>query len=256
MRHKTTNDGLDISYRVIGDGAQDLVLVHGWMVSGAVYDDLIEQLDQKKYRLIVPDLRGAGQSSKAADSYRIEDYIGDVVAAADDADAETFGLVGHSMGGQVAQMLAATYPERVERLVLISPVPASGISLPDEMDQLFFNSGENRASQDAILGMACLDLDEARKDDMLDDAGVIPTACIEQSYRAWTEGGFSGQLVDITAETLVIASDDPFLPVEFLQEAVVGPIANAELVHVEGAGHYIQVERAEETADLLDEFFA
>jgi PAS domain S-box-containing protein len=256
MRHTTTNDELDISYRVIGDGNQDLVLVHGWMVSGAVYDDLIAQLDHDKYRLIVPDLRGAGQSSKTAESYRIEDYVGDVMAVAEDAGAQSFGLVGHSMGGQIAQMLAAKYPDRVERMALISPVPAGGISLPDEADQLFFNSGGNRESQDAILDMACLDLDEDRKEEMLDDSARIPAECIQKSYRAWTEGGFSNQLADITAPTLVIASDDPFLPVEFLQEAVVDPIASADLAHVAGAGHYIQVERTDESAELLDQFFS
>jgi pimeloyl-ACP methyl ester carboxylesterase len=138
---------------------------------------------------------------------------------------------------------------------LISPVPASGIDLPEEARQLFFNSAGDRASQEAILDMACLDIDEARKNALLDVAGEIPEACIQQSFRAWTEGGFSSRLSDISAETLVVASDDPFLPPEFLQAAVVDPIANADLAHVSGAGHYIQVERADETAEMLARYF-
>lgn len=256
MPQVQTKDGLDIAYRVIGDGDQDLVLVHGWMVSGGVFDELLDALDEASFRLIVPDLRGAGESAKGADSYELSDYVGDVRAVVDDAGAETFGLVGHSMGGAIAQLFAATHPDRVERLALISPVPASGMELPAEADELFFNSGENREAQGAILDMACLDLPEAARERLLDAAGDIPAVCIQKSYRAWTGGGFADQLGNITANTLVIASDDPFLPTDFLQAVVVDPIERAEMTKIDGAGHYIQVERTAETADLLSSFFA
>ncbi|QDG49611.1 alpha/beta hydrolase [Persicimonas caeni] len=247
-------DGLDIAYRVIGEGDQDVVFVHGWMVSGAVYNDLIPKLDKSAYRMIVVDLRGTGESSKDADSYKLSDYVEDVRTVADDAGADSFALVGHSMGGQIAQLFAATYPERVERMFLLSTVPASGMELPQEAYDLFYNSGQNRDSQGAILDMACLDLSQGSKSRLLDDAAKIPTACIQQALVSWTEGGFSDQLGDITATTLVVASDDPFLPQEFLQAAVADPIPNAEIAHIPGAGHYIQVERTDETAELLSSF--
>ncbi len=255
MPKAQTKDGLDISYRVIGDGDQDVVLVHGWMVSGAVYDDLIDALDQENWRLIVPDLRGTGESDKDTEDYSLQSYVADVRAVADAAGAESFALVGHSMGGQIAQLFAATYPDRVERMALISTVPASGMELPDEANELFLNSGENREAQGAILGMACLDLDDATRERLLDDAGQIPAACIRESYLTWTGADFADQLGNITAATLVVASDDPFLPQEFLQAAVADPIAGAELAYIGGAGHYIQVERTEQTAQLLESFF-
>lgn len=250
-----TSDGLEIAYRVIGEGDQDLVFVHGWMVSGAVYDDLLEKLDEKEYRLIVPDHRGTGGSSKDADSYDLADYVSDVRAVVDDAGADSFGLIGHSMGGQIAQLFAAKHPSRVERMMLLSTVPASGMELPEEADQLFANSGENREAQGAILDMACLDLDDKSKERLLDDAAKIPAACIRKSYRTWTGADFTDRLGNITATTLVVASDDPFLPQDFLQAAVVDPIPRAEMAHIGGAGHYIQVERTDETADLFKSFF-
>ena len=247
-------DGLDIAYRVVGDGERDVVFVHGWMVSGTVYDDVIAALDEDAYRMIVVDLRGAGGSSKDADSYALSDYVEDVRVVADHAGAERFALVGHSMGGQIAQLFAAEHPDRVERLMLVGTVPASGMELPAEAHELFYNSGQSRPSQTAILDMACLDIDEVRKARLLDAAAKIPAECIQQSYLAWTGGGFSDRLGDITAPTLVVASDDPFLPRDFLQAAVVDPIPNAELAHIAGAGHYIQVERADETAKLITSF--
>lgn len=248
-------DDLDIAYRVVGSGDQDVMLVHGWMVSGAVYDDFIAAMDKNTHRLIVVDLRGTGESSKDADSYALSDYVEDVRAVADAAGADSFALIGHSMGGQVAQLFAAEYPDRVERLALVSTVPASGMELPEEAYQLFFNSGQNRDAQGAILDMACLDLPEGRKERLLADAAKIPSECIQKSLVSWTEGGFSDRLGEIAAPTLVVASDDPFLPQEFLQAAVADPIPNAEIAHIPGAGHYIQVERTDETVELLSSFF-
>lgn len=250
---KTTHDGVDISYRVIGDGDRDLVLVHGWMVAGSVFDELIEKLDRDRWRIIVPDLRGAGDSGEAG-SYELHDYAGDLEAVVDAAGADRFALVGHSMGGQITQIFAADHPHRVERLVLLSPVPLSGMELPEEAHGLFISSGEDRQKQAAIFETACLDLDESAKERLLDAAGCISEDCIQAAYRAWTGGGDVDKLSAIEAPTLVVASDDPFLPPEFLTSAIVELIDDAELTVIEGAGHYIPVERSGETARVIEEF--
>ncbi len=250
---KIQRNGKGLGYRVVGQGDQDLVLVHGWMVDGTVYDDLIEALDGDSFRLIVPDLRGAG-ASESCDDFELTSYVEDVIAVADDAGAQTFALVGHSMGGQIAQLLASRHPGRVDSLILLCTVPASGMELPDEADQLFANSGEDRQSQQTILEMACLELPDEARERLLDAAGQIPATCIEASYRAWTGGGFEDELAKITAPTLVVGSDDPFLPPEFLKATVVKPIANAIFVHTAGAGHYVQVERPEQTARVIEKF--
>lgn len=253
MPNLTTEDGRTIHYRVIGNGGHDVVLVHGWMVSGAVWDNLLGRLEGTDWRMIVPDQRGTGPSEEA-DSYALQDYVDDLAAVVDDAGADSFSLVGHSMGGTIAQIFAATYPERVEKLALLCPVPASGVELPEEAHNLFINSGGNRDSQEAILEMACNDIDEGDKQRLLADAGKIPADCIRQSYQAWTGGGFADKLGDISAQTLVVGSDDMFLPPEFLEQAVVDPIPGATFTHIGGAGHYVQVERTEETAETLKSF--
>jgi non-heme chloroperoxidase len=54
------SDQIPLHYRVLGDGPRDVLLVHGWMVSGAVYEELVEKLDLGGLRLVIPDLRGTG----------------------------------------------------------------------------------------------------------------------------------------------------------------------------------------------------
>lgn len=250
-----TDDGVELAYRVFGEGEQSLVLVHGWMVSGAVYNSLIEELNMPGYRLIVPDLRVFGESSGQTNDFSLARQVEDVRAVADAAGAQTFGLVGHSMGGQVAQLFAATYPERVERLLLMGSVPASGAPLDAETYAFFHASGGNPDAQAGIFGQASLDLPPGALEDLCADAIKIPAAGIQKGLAAWTGGGFEEKLSRIKAPTLVITSDDPFLPADFLKAGIADKIKGATMAHISGAGHYIQVERCAETARAVEAFF-
>lgn len=247
------NHGCEVSYRVFGEGARDLVLVHGWMVSGAVYDSLVSKLS-KDYRVIVPDFCGTGNSSQESRA-TLAEYVDDLRAVLDDAGAGTVLMVGNSMGGQIAQLFAAKYPERVARLALLCTVPTSGMELPPDAHGLFFNSGKNRDLQSTILGLACTNLPDEERERMLDDSGKIPVSCIQQAYTAWTGGDASANLGAITARTLVVGTDDPFLPHDFLKAAVVDQIPNAEFAYLAGCGHYPQNESPQKTAELLEAFF-
>lgn len=253
-RHHLDVGGVEIGYRTFGDGPSAVVLVHGWMVDGRVYDPILGALDVAGRRFIVPDLRGAGGSGRPASGYTLARYAEDVAALIERTCSGPCVVVGHSMGGQIAQLVAAAAPARVAGLALLCPVPASGIALPPEAAGLFRGSGEDRGKQGTILGLACKDLAPEAREALLDAAGAIPAAAIAEAFDAWSAGGGADRLGSITAPTLVVGSDDPFLPPELLREKVVGPIAGARLVLVPGAGHYVQVERARETAAVLGAF--
>ncbi|RKH67476.1 alpha/beta fold hydrolase [Corallococcus llansteffanensis] len=255
--HKTTaTDGTTLHYRVLGDGPRSVVLVHGWMMSGAVWDAMLEKLDLTGLRVVVPDHRGTGSSGRPSSGYSLEQYAKDVLAVADHAGAKRFTLVGHSMGGQIAKWVASEVPARVAGLVLLNSVPASGLPLPPDAAGLFRTSAGDREKQKTILGLACKQLSPESLEGMLKDAAGVSKEAIEQCFDAWTAGGFAHRLAAITAPTLVVATDDPFLPPLFLKQAVVAPIQNARLTHLPGPGHYPQVERPAETAALLSAFLA
>jgi pimeloyl-ACP methyl ester carboxylesterase len=251
-----SSDQTPIHYRVLGDGPRDVLLVHGWMMSGAVYDGLVEKLDLAGLRLVIPDLRGSGQSGSPAGGYTLEQHVRDVLAVVNHAGLKRFTVVGHSMGGQLAQWIAAQEASRVEGLVLLNTVPASGMQLPPEAAGLFRTSANDREKQKIILGLACKQLPEAALERLLKDAGAVAKASIEGSFDAWTGGGFEAKLASITAPTLVVATDDPFLPPAFLREKVVNLIKGARLAYLPGPGHYPAAERPAETAALLTSFLA
>jgi pimeloyl-ACP methyl ester carboxylesterase len=249
-------DGTSLHYRVIGEGPRTVVLVHGWMVSGAVWDSMVERMDLTGLRLVIPDSRGTGQSGKPTGGYTLQGLAQDVLAVADAAGAKRFTVVGHSMGGQLAQWVAAQEPSRVEALMLLNPVPAAGLPLPPDAAGLFRTSAGSREKQTTIINLSCKSLGTDILETMLKDAANTSAPAIENIFDAWTKGGFADKLSAITAPTLVVATDDAFLPPAFLRDAVVNPIRRARLAYLPGPGHYPQVERPVEAAAMLTAFLA
>jgi pimeloyl-ACP methyl ester carboxylesterase len=256
MNHLEVEPGVKIAYRVVGDGPRDVLLVHGWMMSSAVWTDWLASFDTRGVRLIVPDLRGTGGSDKPASGYSLDRYVRDLSALVERESKGGLVIVGHSMGGQIAQALAAALGDRAAGLVLLNSVPAAGLPLPDDAKGLFRNSGGAREMQKTILGLACKQLTDGAREQLLDDAGTIPVACIQGAFDAWTGGGIENVLGSIKARTLVVATDDPFLPPDFLRASVVDKIKGARLAVLPGPGHYPQVERPRETALIVDAFLA
>jgi pimeloyl-ACP methyl ester carboxylesterase len=249
-------DGTSLHYRVIGEGPRTVVLVHGWMMSGAVWNAMVERLDVTGLRLVIPDGRGTGQSGKPTGGYTLEGLAKDVLAVADAAGAQRFTLVGHSMGGQLAQWVAAHAPGRVDALMLVNTVPAAGLPLPPDAAGLFRTSAGNREKQLTIVNLSCKQLGPEGLEEMLKDAANTCAPAIENIFDAWTKGGFADKLSAITAPTLVVATDDAFLPAPFLRDAVVKPIRRARLAYLPGPGHYPQVERPVEMAGMISAFLA
>jgi non-heme chloroperoxidase len=257
MLFTNASDGTKIAYRKFGDGSRVVVLVHGWTMSGTVYDSLLEHLDRAGLTLLVVDLRGAGSSDKpdSPESYSLTHYAGDVLAVADAEKVASFVVVGHSMGGQLAQLLAARHSDRVAGAVLLCPVPACGVTLPAEAAALFSNSGGNRDATKTILSMACKDLPEGAMERLIEDAMRTLPAAVKGGFNAWT-GGFTDALANIRAPLLCIGTDDPFLPPAFLRAEVIAKVAGSRFAYLSGAGHYVQVERTRETAALLEAFLS
>ena len=107
-----------------------LVILHGFLEQGAAWDTVAKALGR---RVIAPDHRGHGRSEHVGTGgfYHFWNYIPDVDAVLDAVSPnEPVDLVGHSMGGTMACLFAATRPARVRRLALIE-----GLGPPDMTEQ-------------------------------------------------------------------------------------------------------------------------
>jgi pimeloyl-ACP methyl ester carboxylesterase len=114
--HATSLDSCRIAYQVRGQGSP-LVLLAGQANNHHWWDGVRDDF-QETHRTITLDWRGTGQSDKLDQPYSTEGFAEDVIAVLDHLGVDRADVYGTSMGGRVAQWLAARHPDRVRKLVL------------------------------------------------------------------------------------------------------------------------------------------
>src|SRR4051794_3512685 len=114
------SQGLRLHYADWGNAAAPpLVLIHGGLDHCRNWDAIARAL-QPRFHIVAPDLRGHGDSEWAkGSSYTLSDNVADLAGLLRVAGLKDAALVGHSMGGMVAQAYAGTFPDRVSRLAVL-----------------------------------------------------------------------------------------------------------------------------------------
>src|SRR5215218_11291493 len=121
--------GQKIHYIEAGSGP-NLILLHGLGGSSQVWQFNIGPLAEK-FHVFVPDQIGFGKSDKPLVNYRIRTYVDFLDQFCKQLKIDRASLVGNSMGGWIAAMFTATFPDRVDKLVLVD---AAGYAPPKDID--------------------------------------------------------------------------------------------------------------------------
>ena len=146
----TKSDEYELQYRTVhgykrafvmaGKGPV-LLLIHGIGDSSETWRELIPLL-ARDHTVIAPDLLGHGRSDKPRADYSVAGYANAMRDLLSVLGVEHATVVGHSLGGGVAMQFAYQYPDRCERLVLIS---SGGVSRPSFVNPSFRNAGPRRS---------------------------------------------------------------------------------------------------------------
>ncbi|MFT6865993.1 MAG: pimeloyl-ACP methyl ester carboxylesterase/AraC-like DNA-binding protein [Cyclobacteriaceae bacterium] len=118
----TKSGRINIAYQVFGSGSIDLVYIPGWVSNIDLMwacPELVHFLSElgKVCRVVLFDKRGTGLSDRVVELSTLEERMDDIRAVMDAIDSETAILFGHSEGGCVSALFAATYPNRVTSLI-------------------------------------------------------------------------------------------------------------------------------------------
>jgi pimeloyl-ACP methyl ester carboxylesterase len=111
--------GQKVTYRSSGDRGPVVVLIHGIAGTSATWEPVLPLLGER-HQVIAPDLLGHGHSAKPEGDYSLGAYASGVRDLLIALGHERATFVGHSLGGGVAMQLAYQFPERIERLALVS----------------------------------------------------------------------------------------------------------------------------------------
>ncbi len=242
---------------LLGEGPHKVVAVHGWLADRSAYDPVLADLDGGAFQYAVVDLRGYGEAKDAVGSYTTGEGADDVLDLADRLGWERFSLVGHSMGGSVAQRVLAAAPHRVRRLVGVSPVPASGLRLSPEQWELFASAAHTPANRRAIIDFTTGGVRPgAWLDRMVDRSLAVSDA---KAFRAWLDSwageDFHAEVARSPVPALAVAGAlDPALSADLMRDTWLRTYPRGELAELPGAGHYAMDETPLELIRTVEDF--
>ena len=113
-----------------GSSANTLVFIHGFLDDSSFWQSTIQALEARNLSAVTIDLPGMGQAADDPGPFSL-DRLAQAVASVVDAAGRSTVLVGHSMGGQVAELVARMRPRQITGLVLLTPVPLGGLVVPE-----------------------------------------------------------------------------------------------------------------------------
>jgi len=127
-----------------------LVLIQGMGFDGSGWQPVLRKL-RRRFRIVLVDNRGTGRSDGPDGPFRVADMAGDIVAVLDDAGIRRAHVLGASLGGMVAQDLAAGHPDRVNGLVLVSTTPGWPLAYPMPADSVRLIAATRRLTREEAL---------------------------------------------------------------------------------------------------------
>jgi len=247
-------EGAALAYDDAGDGLRTVLLIHGHPFNRTMWQPQAKFL-QNNYRVIVPDLRGYGQSlmPDGSSETRLEVFAADNLALMDSLGVEKFVLGGLSMGGQIVLEMYRQAPGRIEALLLADTF--AGLDTA-ERKQLRFTTAD-RLEREGMEAYAREELTKmitpANAEQMPDVATHVmkmmtmtPPAGAAAALRGRAQRiDYLPTLSKIAVPTLVVVGrEDVYTPVAQAEQLRDG-IPGAKLAVIEGAGHMPNLEQVD-----------
>ena len=256
-------EGVWIRYRVSGGGPA-VVLVHGWLSSSRIWEQLAGRLAQR-FTVYSLDLSGFGESDKPLSGYGVRNGSRLLYAFCAHFGLTHANVIGHDLGGAMAVKLAADHPDIVGRLVVVSaPADENQIDLPTMLwlvtlpvlGPIFYALGR-AARPIRRLWMRPFVADPVDlTDEVVDDAGRSTPAAVSKTLsigrREISRGRLARQARIIKIPFLVVAGEDDQIVDPQSVGVWAGGVDKAEICLIDECGHLPMIERiAEFNAQIL-----
>ena len=245
-----------LSFIERGSGSP-LLLVHGLMVSGEMFEPVLEHL-AARHRVLVPDLRGHGRSRELPPPYHAAQLATDLAHLLDHLGIDSTAVLGYSQGGAIAQQLVLDHPVRCDRLVLACTYAFNMATFREKLEGhlvplLLPILGMKRFAQ-LVVSQGAQQLGQQRGDWL---AHLMADQDRKLMASAWRESiAFDSRrrLSEIRCPTLVVAgSNDQAVPIHHAQMLHAG-IPGSQLVMIDGADHALIWTHPDELMRATDKF--
>lgn len=241
---------------VEGNGPVRVLVLPGWALDANVWLATRAQLDVEGFTFAYVDFPGYGVGRDEPLAEGIDGMASVAIAAADSLGWNTFGILGHSMGGETALRVATLVPERVTSVVAVTPVSPAGTPLdPDTYASFNAAWADPGAAISGALSPRMADADLARL--VARNRSSMSQATWEKYLHNWTSspsfmdelGTYAGKVTVLWGET------DPFVTPDYLADTLAA-LRDGTLQQVPGAGHYPMIENPAALAAIIESTFA
>ncbi len=245
-------NGLNLHVAQKGDGQVAIVFLHYWGGSSRTWGPVIDRLSER-HRCVALDLRGWGKSDRTASDFSLAAQASDVDAVIAELGLTDFVLVGHSMGGKIAQIVASRHPSGLRALVLVAPAPPTPVLIPDEEKQMRLAGYRSEEGVGMVLGiLARRPLSEAHRLQVVEDT----LGGQEEAKQAWVGQNMA---VDISSAAsaievpvhVVVGDRDKVETEEVLRREIPRFIRNVRFHVLDDVGHLAPLEAPEEIASII-----
>lgn len=241
-------------------GAPAVLLVHGWGGDGREWSAHADALSAR-FRVIVPDLRGHGRSQVPESGNTPVEMAHDLAVLVDVLGTGPVIAVGHSMGGQVVNLLAVRHPEAVRSVVALDPAHgahgAEAKEIPARLAE--YQARGARAAADFVAGAFAPDAPAGLRTAHVRTMLGTPNHVVTQAYAGmYTEAGAVG--VRPRSEEYLRRRTQPTLTVWTSAEAAAWErgtlhVPGSRVDHWSATGHYLHEEHPGRTVRLLNDWY-
>lgn len=244
--------GVPVAYHEVGEGAP-LLCVHGNFASKRWFTEQLRQ-PPTGWRVIALDLPNFGASGELGGTISIRAYAQMLDTFVRTLGLPRFVLLGHSLGGAVAQLFAAEAPDTLRGLVLVDSAAPSGLKTPEERYRGLELLRNNRPLMTQALSPAIGQRLPAYLDALIDDALAMRPPAFVGNARALEKHNVINALRQVRCPVLVVRGTSDYLITQEMADATVAAFPNARLELFPNVGHSPQLEAPDAFNTLLGEF--
>lgn len=253
-------NGISLEYLDRGEG-EVILLLHGLGSTKADWD-FQEKTFSQDFRIIAPDLRGHGNSTKPKnkEAYGIPQCAEDMKLLLDDLGISQCIVVGFSMGGAVAFEMATAYKSFFSKMVIVNTAPdfndlgEMGEQMIKERTELLRSEGMEAMARKVADGMFPDEDQEHLRNTFYERARVNDLEAYFNSFITLMNWGIGDKLKNIDVSTLVVASDMDYTSV-VLKESYATKMKNAKLEVIKNSRHGVTMDQPQQFNAALLKFF-
>ncbi len=232
--------------------APTLIFLHYFGGSARTWQPVIEQLNGAA-QCVAIDMRGFGESTATNNSYKLPDYAQDIAELVQKLGLTRYILVGHSMGGKVTLLHAASQPKGLQKLVLVAPSPPTPEPMDEsERSQMLQTHGTREAALQTAQKITAHPLPAA----LLEIAIADNLRSQSAAWQAWLEEGSQADITtDLTGLNLpmlaIVGTADPVIQPDLVEREIVGRFKGVQLELLADVGHLSPLEAPAQLAQII-----